>query len=149
MRVPNQAQCCSDYLIFPRCSACDWAELTARIQKACNTQDSTLAMSTLSARTGICRAQLVVPSTRAVAPRAPFLGRGQALPLRKVRHWPTSGACLMARWSVELLLGLSTCSLAAQPCSQSWTCHGVSPPAASHDNAIASLEAHVCTGFSG
>lgn len=83
-------------------------------------------MSTLSARTGICRAQLVVPSTRAVAPRARSLARGQAQPLRKVRDqllqqacWMASGVCNCAE-AVKTLI----CSAAMPKC---WSCHCVSP----------------------
>ena len=49
-------------------------------------------MSTQISRGAVsARAQQVVPATRAVAHRALFAGRGQALALRKVGHPPPRG----------------------------------------------------------
>lgn len=45
-----------------------------------------MAASTLSVRSSLCRAQRIAPAARPAGPRAPFLGRPQRLPVRKVRN---------------------------------------------------------------
>ena len=59
-----------------------------------NQDTGTAMMSTQISRGAVSvRAQQVVPATRAVAPRALFIGRGQALTLPKVGYPPPHGRC--------------------------------------------------------